>query len=82
MIEIIGLSEHVYVSMMSVFGDRIFEGAWPEHDSKEDEEKTFLVRLNKSAIIKFYGFDSSISVDLGAKKYIIEKNDYYKVELE
>ena len=82
MIEISGLAEHVYLSMLSVFGERIFKGTWPEHDSKEDEENTFLVRLNQNAIIKFYGFDSSISIDLGAKKYIIEKNDYYKAELE
>lgn len=75
--EIIGLAEHIYLSMISVFGERIFEGAWPENESK-----TFLVRLNKNAQIKFYGFDSSICIDLGAKKYIIEKNDYYKVELE
>lgn len=79
MIEIIGLSNVAYESMLTVFGERIFEGKWSEYD---DKERTFLVRLNKNAQIKFYGFESSICIDLGAKKYIIEKNDYYKVELE
>ena len=82
MIEIIGLAEHDYESMKSDFGERIFEAQWAApYNIELDKEREHHVILNKNAQIKFFGFDSSICIDLGAKKYIIENNDYYKVEL-
>lgn len=81
MIEITGLAEHVYVSMISVFGEKIFEAVFQDCNN-EGKEREFNVLLNRNAAIKFYAFDSSICIDLGAKKYIIEKNDFYKVELK
>lgn len=78
MMQIFGLERYVAVSMKSVLGEHIFHGEWAE---KKTDNDTVVVVLNSNAIVKFYGFDHSVCIQLGAKKFILEEADYYELEL-
>ena len=72
MIEIFGLDEEVAEAMISVFGNRIFKF----------RDDTDVVRLNDNVILKFHNFDSSVRVELGAKMFILEKDNYWRITIE
>lgn len=72
MIEIFELDEEVAEAMISVFGNRIFKF----------RDDTDVVRLNDNVILKFHNFDSSVRVELGAKMFILEKDNYWRITIE
>lgn len=72
MIEIFGLDEEVAEAMISVFGNRIFKF----------RDDTDVVRLNDNVILKCHNFDSSVRVELGAKMFILEKDNYWRIVVE
>lgn len=74
--EILGLDVKVAEAMLSVFGEKIFKY---RHNDIKDETT---VTLNDNAILKCHAFDSSVRVELGAKMFILEKNDYWRIEIE
>lgn len=76
MITIFGLDENVAESMTEVFGERIF------NHKVSNSEGECTATLHDYAEIKFYNFDQSITVQLGSKKYIIESENYWRMELE
>lgn len=69
--EIIGLDEKVAEAMLCVFGEKIFKS----RDSGG-------VTLNDNVILKCHGFDGSVSVDLGAKMFILERDNYWRIVIE
>lgn len=76
MIQILGLNSDVALDMKRVIGDRVFKYEEPDHDN------TLTVILNENILIKYYGFDSSITVDLGGKNFLLENKDYWRMILE
>lgn len=74
--EIMGLDVKVAEAMLSVFGEKIFKYR------SYDEKDTTTVTLNDNVILKCYGFDSSIRVDLGAKMFILERDNYWRITIE
>ena len=74
--EILGLDVKVAEAMLSVFGDRIFK--YKSYDNKDET----MVTLNDSAILKCHGFDGSVRVELGAKMFILERDNYWRIVIE
>lgn len=74
--EILGLDVKVAEAMVSVFGEKIFK--YRSYDVKDETSVT----LNDNAILKCYGFDRSVRVDLGAKIFILERDNFWKIIIE
>ena len=74
--EILGLDVKVAEAMISVFGEKIFK--YRSHDIKDETTVT----LNDNAILKCHGFDGSVRVDLGAKLFILERDNYWRITIE
>lgn len=69
--EIIGLDEKVAETMLCVFGEKIFK----YRDSGE-------VTLNDNVILKCHGFDGSVKIELGAKMFILERDNFWRITIE
>lgn len=69
--EILGLDVKVAEAMVSVFGVKIFK--YRSYD---------VVTLNDNAILKCHGFDGSVRVELGAKMFILERVNFWKITIE
>lgn len=76
MIQILGLNSDVALSIKRVIGNHVFNYEEPGHDN------TMEVILNENILIKYYGFDSSVTLDLGGKKFLLENKDYWRIVLE
>lgn len=74
--EILGLDTKVAEAMLSVFGEKIFK-----YKSYDDKDET-TVTLNDSTILKCHGFDGSVRVELGAKMFILERDNYWRIVIE
>lgn len=74
--EILGLDVKVAEAMLSVFGEKIFK-----YKSYNNKDET-MVTLNDSVILKCHGFDGSVRVELGAKMFILERNNYWRIVIE
>ena len=73
--EILNLDIKVAEAMLSVFGEKIFK-------SRDCEGvDTMSVTLNDNVILKCHGFDGSVRVELGAKMFILERDNYWRVML-
>lgn len=75
MIQILELDKHAAAAMRYVLGEDIFKY------EEEDDEDTVTVTLNNNAVIKFYGFDSSVCIDLGGKMFLLENESYWRLNL-
>ena len=73
---IYGLDRDVAEAMLNVFGNRIFDRI------EDDTNNTIAVLLNESVMLKCYGFDKSVRVELGAKMFILEKDNYWRIVIE
>ncbi len=73
---ILGLDEKVAEAMSDVFGDSIFKS------KTYDGGDTVKVALSDYAILKYHGFDGSVRIDLGAKMFIMEKTEYWRIVIE
>lgn len=78
MITIIRLDEDVAQTMIKVYGERIFKTK--EYDGPDGKEES-TVTLNENAELKYYNFDKSITIQLGSKKFLIDYEYYWRVEL-
>ena len=74
--EISALDNTVAVAMTDLFGSKIFKYWNDNHDG------TITVRLNDNVILKCYGFDRSVKVELGGKMFILENNSFAGVVIE
>lgn len=74
--DIIRLDIEVAEAMKDVFGGNIFER------KTDDGENTITVTLSKYAILKCHGFDGSVRVELGAKMFILERDNYWRITIE
>ena len=74
--EILGLDVKVAEAMVSVFGEKIFK--YRSYDIKDEMTAT----LNDNVILKCHGFDRSVRVELGAKMFILERNNFWKIIIE
>lgn len=73
---IYGLDRDVAEAMLNVFGNRIFDHI------EDDTNNTIAVLLNESAILKCHGFDKSVRVELGARMFILERDNYWRIVIE
>ena len=73
--EILGLDVKVAEAMISVFGELIFK--YRDHDL---EDETTVI-LNDNVILKCHGFDRSVRLELGAKMFILEYENYFKITI-
>ena len=48
----------------------------------DNDHEGYSITLNENAEIKFYNFDSGVTIQLGANKYLLNKTDYWRIELE
>lgn len=76
MLKIFGLDKEVAEAMINVFGNRIFKHI------EDDCNDTYAVPLNDNVILKCHGFDSSVKIELGAKMFILEKKNYWRIVIE
>lgn len=74
--EILDLEGRIAEEMIGVFGLNIFK--YRDYSAKD----TTTVRLNDNVILKCHGFDGSVRIELGAKMFILEKNDYWRITIE
>ena len=74
--KIIDLDNEVAEAMVNVFGDNIFIYRVSTSD------KTVLVLLNDNVILKCYGFDRSVRVELGSKIFILEREQYWRIAID
>lgn len=63
-------------AMINELGGDIFRS------KTDDGENTVTVTLSEYAILKCYGYDGTVIVDLGAKIFILERNNYWRIELK
>ena len=73
---IIRLDIDVAEAMKEVFGGNIFRC------KTDDGENTVTVTLSEYAILKCHGFDGSVRVELGAKMFILERDNYWRITIE
>ena len=73
--EILNLDKKVAEAMLSVFGEKIFKS----RDCEGTE--TMSVTLNDNVILKCYGYDGSVRVDLGAMMFILERDHYWRITI-
>lgn len=74
--EIVGLDSVVAMAMTDLFTTKIFK-YW-----SDSEEGTITATLNDNVILKCHGFDSSVRVELGAKMFILEGDNYWRIIIE
>lgn len=74
--EILGLDVKVAEAMVSVFGEKIFK--YRSYDVKDETTVT----LSDNVILKCHGFDKSVRVELGAKMFILERDNYWRITIE
>ena len=75
MITIHQLSRKKAEEMKEELGNHIFKNISPYKDGD------VIVSLCDYAEIKFYNFDNSVTIQLGAKKCLLENEDYWRIEL-
>lgn len=73
---IYGLDNDVAEAILNVFGNNIFKYR------NSDVENTISAILNDNVILKHYGFDGSVKVELGAKMFILERDNYWRIVIE
>lgn len=73
---IYGLDEKVAEAMITVFEDKIFK------HRHSDIENTISGIFNNNVILKCHGFDGSVRIELGAKMFILEKDNYWRITIE
>ena len=78
--EILGLDEKVAEAMVTVFGEKIFK--YRNDDLMRVNKGETIVTLNDNVILKCHGFDGSVRVDLGAKMFILERDNYWRIIME
>ena len=74
--EISGLDNTVAVAMTDLFSSKIFKYWSDNHDN------TITAILNDNVILKCHGFDGSVKIELGAKMFILERDNYWKITIE
>ena len=78
--EILGLDAKVAEAMVSVFGEKIFK--YRSYDVTRVNKDEIIVTLNDNVILKCHNFDGSVRVEFGAKMFILEKNNYWRITIE
>ena len=71
--KIVELDSKVAEAMISVFGAKIFKYKEAENDG------TITTKLNDNVILKCYGFDGSVRIELGATMFILESKDFWRI---
>lgn len=74
MIEIIYITKDALRDLKDSLGERAIK-------SEATNEGEGLVTLSENVIMKAYGFDNSIQLDLGGRLYSLSKEDYWKIEI-